>query len=48
MLSHYVPSVKSVEQIVDDEELVALQEFEKLEKKLNAKNIRVKVPKQET
>jgi len=38
MLMHYVPEVKEVEQVVDQEEAVALSEFEKLEKKLEAKH----------
>ncbi|KAF9454935.1 HIRA-interacting protein 5 [Macrolepiota fuliginosa MF-IS2] len=35
MLMHYIPEVKGVEQILDQEEEVALNEFEKLEKKLS-------------
>ncbi|KAJ3576272.1 hypothetical protein NP233_g534 [Leucocoprinus birnbaumii] len=35
MLMHYIPEVKSVEQILDQEEEVALSEFEKLENKLS-------------
>ncbi|KZT58442.1 HIRA-interacting protein 5 [Calocera cornea HHB12733] len=38
MLMHYVPEVKEVEQVVDEEEAIALSEFEKLEKKLEAKH----------
>ncbi|EKM60364.1 uncharacterized protein PHACADRAFT_189498 [Phanerochaete carnosa HHB-10118-sp] len=34
MLMHYIPEVKGVEQILDQEEQIALEEFEKLEKKL--------------
>ncbi|KXN89804.1 NifU-like protein 4, mitochondrial [Leucoagaricus sp. SymC.cos] len=34
MLMHYIPEVKGVEQILDQEEEVALSEFERLEKKL--------------
>jgi len=35
MLMHYVPEVKGVEQILDEEEVVALDEFKKLEQRLN-------------
>lgn len=35
MLMHYIPEVKGVEQILDPEEEIALDEFSKLEKKLN-------------
>ncbi|GJE96827.1 NifU-like protein [Phanerochaete sordida] len=34
MLMHYIPEVKGVEQILDQEEQIALDEFQKLEKKL--------------
>ncbi|PWY98924.1 HIRA-interacting protein 5 [Testicularia cyperi] len=34
MLKHYIPEVKAVEQILDPEEEIALDEFAKLEKKL--------------
>ncbi|RPD68767.1 HIRA-interacting protein 5 [Lentinus tigrinus ALCF2SS1-7] len=34
MLMHYIPEVKGVEQILDQEETIALDEFEKLESKL--------------
>ncbi|KAM5542249.1 hypothetical protein V8D89_004122 [Ganoderma adspersum] len=34
MLMHYIPEVKGVEQILDQEEVVALGEFEKLESRL--------------
>lgn len=34
MLMHYIPEVKGVEQILDQEEQIALEEFQKLEKKL--------------
>ncbi|KAG2023217.1 NifU-like protein c [Coprinopsis cinerea AmutBmut pab1-1] len=37
MLMHYVPEVKGVEQILDEEEQIALDEFEKLEKRLAEK-----------
>ncbi|GJJ09385.1 hypothetical protein Clacol_003607 [Clathrus columnatus] len=36
MLTHYIPEVKSVEQVLGDEERVALDEFEKLEKQIAA------------
>jgi len=39
MLMHYVPEVKEVEQVVDQDEAVALSEFEKLEKKLADKHM---------
>jgi len=34
MLMHYIPEVKGVEQVLDEEEVIAQNEFEKLEKKL--------------
>ncbi|EEB08089.1 NifU-like protein [Schizosaccharomyces japonicus yFS275] len=34
MLMHYIPEVKNVEQQIDPEEEVAIEEFEKFEKKL--------------
>ncbi|WWC90491.1 uncharacterized protein L201_005427 [Kwoniella dendrophila CBS 6074] len=34
MLMHYVPEVQSVEQVLDEEELIALEEFSKLEARL--------------
>ncbi|KAI0791817.1 scaffold protein Nfu/NifU N terminal-domain-containing protein [Abortiporus biennis] len=34
MLMHYIPEVKGVEQILDQEEQIAIDEFNKLEKKL--------------
>lgn len=34
MLMHYIPEVKGVEQVLDQEEEIALQEFNKLEEKL--------------
>ncbi|ESK98159.1 NifU-like protein c [Moniliophthora roreri MCA 2997] len=37
MLMHYIPEVKGVEQVLDQEEEIALDEFNKLEKKLNQK-----------
>ncbi|TFK30667.1 HIRA-interacting protein 5 [Coprinopsis marcescibilis] len=37
MLMHYIPEVKAVEQILDEEERVALDEFSKLEKRLSEK-----------
>ncbi|CAN6595162.1 nifU-like protein, mitochondrial [Trichomonascus vanleenenianus] len=37
MLMHYVEEVTGVEQVLDPEEEIGLQEFEKLEKKLNGK-----------
>ncbi|SCW04503.1 LAFE_0H14972g1_1 [Lachancea fermentati] len=38
MLKHYIEEVQDVVQILDPEEQVALKEFEKLEKKLDAKS----------
>lgn len=35
MLMHYIPEVKGVEQILDQEEAIALDEFNKLEQRLN-------------
>ncbi|OBZ79966.1 NifU-like protein 5, mitochondrial [Grifola frondosa] len=35
MLMHYIPEVKGVEQILDQEETIALNEFEKLENRLS-------------
>lgn len=35
MLMHYIPEVKAVEQILDQEEEIALEEFNKLEKRLH-------------
>ncbi|KAJ4499318.1 scaffold protein Nfu/NifU N terminal-domain-containing protein [Lentinula lateritia] len=35
MLMHYIPEVKGVEQVLDEEEQISLNEFNKLEKKLN-------------
>jgi NFU1 iron-sulfur cluster scaffold homolog, mitochondrial len=37
MLRHYIPEVQSVWQVMDDEEEIALKEFEKLEAKLASK-----------
>ncbi|EIW68356.1 hypothetical protein TREMEDRAFT_32414 [Tremella mesenterica DSM 1558] len=37
MLMHYVPEVKAVEQVLDEEELIALNEFAKLEARLEEK-----------
>jgi NFU1 iron-sulfur cluster scaffold homolog, mitochondrial len=37
MMRHYVPEVTSVRQIMDEEEEVALKEFERLERKLKEK-----------
>ncbi|KAK0478129.1 hypothetical protein IW261DRAFT_1482060 [Armillaria novae-zelandiae] len=34
MLMHYIPEVKGVEQVLDQEEEIALDEFQKLEKRL--------------
>lgn len=36
MMRHYIPDVTSVRQVTDDEEEIALKEFEKLEAKLAA------------
>ncbi|KAL0059660.1 hypothetical protein AAF712_013563 [Marasmius tenuissimus] len=38
MLMHYIPEVKGVEQVLDQEEEIALEEFNKLEKKLKQQN----------
>ncbi|KAF5338415.1 hypothetical protein D9758_012232 [Tetrapyrgos nigripes] len=38
MLMHYIPEVKGVEQVLDQEEEVALNEFQKLEEKLHKGN----------
>nr|GAT46048.1 predicted protein [Mycena chlorophos] len=38
MLMHYIPEVKGVEQVLDQEEEIALNEFNKLEQRLNTKN----------
>ncbi|CEP08605.1 hypothetical protein [Parasitella parasitica] len=37
MLMHYIPEVQGVEQIIDENEEIALQEFDKLEKRLGEK-----------
>lgn len=37
MLTHYIPEVKGVEQVLDEEEVIALDEFKKLEKRLEEK-----------
>ncbi|KAG1248550.1 hypothetical protein G6F68_013750 [Rhizopus microsporus] len=37
MLMHYIPEVQGVEQVIDENESIALQEFEKLEKRLGEK-----------
>ncbi|KAI8636078.1 scaffold protein Nfu/NifU N terminal-domain-containing protein [Parasitella parasitica] len=37
MLMHYIPEVQGVEQVIDENEEIALQEFDKLEKKLGEK-----------
>ncbi|KAG6857662.1 hypothetical protein H0H87_010231 [Tephrocybe sp. NHM501043] len=37
MMMHYIPEVKGVEQILDQEEEIALEEFNKLEQKLSGK-----------
>ncbi|KAF7310465.1 hypothetical protein HMN09_00588900 [Mycena chlorophos] len=38
MLMHYIPEVKGVEQVLDQEEEIALDEFNKLEQRLNTQN----------
>lgn len=38
MLKHYIPEVVGVEQALDEEEIVSLSEFQKLERKLAEKN----------
>ncbi|KIJ60117.1 hypothetical protein HYDPIDRAFT_161379 [Hydnomerulius pinastri MD-312] len=37
MLMHYIPEVKGVEQVLDEEETIALDEFAKLEQRLGKK-----------
>lgn len=37
MLMHYIPEVQGVEQVIDETESIALQEFDKLERKLGEK-----------
>ncbi|KAF7320134.1 hypothetical protein MKEN_00797900 [Mycena kentingensis (nom. inval.)] len=37
MLMHYIPEVKGVEQVLDEEEQIALNEFDKLEQRLKKK-----------
>jgi len=37
MLMHYIPEVQGVEQVIDESESIALQEFDKLEKRLEGK-----------
>ncbi|KAF8060958.1 HIRA-interacting protein 5 [Lyophyllum atratum] len=38
MMMHYIPEVKGVEQVLDQDEEIALDEFNKLEQKLSAKD----------
>jgi len=38
MMVHYIPEVKGVEQVLDQEETIALDEFNKLEQRLNQQN----------
>jgi len=38
MLMHYIPEVKGVEQVLDEEEVVALDQFAKLEQRLGQKD----------
>ncbi|KAH7921253.1 HIRA-interacting protein 5 [Leucogyrophana mollusca] len=42
MLMHYIPEVKGVEQVLDEEETIALDEFSKLEQRLAEKEARKK------
>jgi len=44
MMMHYIPEVKGVEQILDQEEEIALEEFNKLEQKLATKESHKKAP----
>ncbi|EMD41252.1 hypothetical protein CERSUDRAFT_78915 [Gelatoporia subvermispora B] len=37
MLTHYIPEVKGVEQVLGEEEAIALDEFQKLEQRLQSK-----------
>ncbi|KAG9044129.1 hypothetical protein FS837_008743 [Tulasnella sp. UAMH 9824] len=37
MLTHYIPEVKSIEQVLDPEEAIAQDEFSKFEKRLAEK-----------
>jgi len=47
MLMHYVPEVKAVEQVLDEEEMIALDEFAKLEARLEKKAQAQKAGKQD-
>lgn len=38
MMKHYIPEVESVEQILDEEEVIALDEFNKLEQRLKKRD----------
>jgi len=38
MLMHYIPEVKGIEQVLDQEEEIALNEFNKLEQRLDSKS----------
>jgi len=41
MLMHYIPAIEGVDQVMDEEEVVALKEFEKFEKMMEEKKGRV-------
>jgi len=45
MLMHYIPEVKAVEQVLDEEETIALDEFAKLEERLTNKKEEPKMAK---
>lgn len=45
MMMHYIPEVKGVEQVMDQEESIAMEEFAKFEEKLKqTKGAGKKVP----
>ncbi|KIM19947.1 hypothetical protein M408DRAFT_82783 [Serendipita vermifera MAFF 305830] len=44
MMKHYIPEVKEVEQVLDQEETIALDAFAKFEQKLEGKQKRVDSP----
>jgi len=44
MMMHYIPEVKGVEQVLDQEETIALDEFNKLEQRLNQQHAKKDSP----
>lgn len=48
MLMHYIEEVKGVQQVLDEEEEIALREFQKFEEKLKAQKGPDAVPKTTT